>query len=136
MKSIAYAENKLNAKMGTPQKVVSAKNAPVKYDVEDMSQINTQHLGSLVNADGQDLGDCDIKDEECIAKQHKILADAAKGIDSKNLAEVKKEEPKQAVKVESVAQTNITQQAKPAAVAPMPTAAPVPAPAAKPQAVP
>lgn len=40
MKSIAYAENKLNAKMGTPQKVAHEKNTPVKYDVEDMSQIN------------------------------------------------------------------------------------------------
>ena len=68
MKSIAYAENKLNAKMGTPQKVQTSRNQPVKYDVEDISQINSQHLGSIANENGQDLGDCDIKDEDCIAK--------------------------------------------------------------------
>ena len=40
MKSIAYAESKLNVKMGTPTKLEHEKNAPVKYDVEDMSQID------------------------------------------------------------------------------------------------
>jgi hypothetical protein len=37
MKSIAYAENKLGVKMATPKRVETAKNAPVKYDVEDIS---------------------------------------------------------------------------------------------------
>jgi hypothetical protein len=37
MKSIAYAEHKLNAKMGTPTKVAHDKNTPVKYDVEDIA---------------------------------------------------------------------------------------------------
>lgn len=80
MKSIAYAENKLNAKMGTPKKVPTAPHAPVKYDVEDISQINSTHLGALSSSNGQDLGDCDIKDEECISMQQKSIADASKTI--------------------------------------------------------
>jgi hypothetical protein len=66
MKSIAYAENKLNAKMGTPNKLPTGKNQPVRYDVEDIAQIKSEHLGNLSN-EGQDLGDCDIHDEVCIA---------------------------------------------------------------------
>lgn len=37
MKSIAYAESKLGAKMGTPKRVETQKNQPVKYDVEDIA---------------------------------------------------------------------------------------------------
>lgn len=48
----------------------------------------------MSNEAGQDLGDCDIKDEECIAQQHKVLAEAAK-IDPKKEA-VKKIEAVQA----------------------------------------
>jgi hypothetical protein len=91
MKSIAYAESKLGAKMGTPKKVASQKNSPIKYDVEDIAQIKTEQLGSMSNEAGQDLGDCDIKDEECIAQQHKVLAEAAKSVDPKKTA-VKKVE--------------------------------------------
>lgn len=112
MKSIAYAESKLGAKMGTPQRVATQKNQPVKYDVEDVAQVKSEQLGSMASETGQDLGDCDIKDEECIAKQHKVLAEAAKVND-----------PKKAVKVEA-AQANSTSQAKPAAVAPKPDTIP------------
>ena len=110
MKSIAYAESKLGAKMGTPTRVATQKNQPVKYDVEEVAQIKTEQLGSLANESGQDLGDCDIKDEDCIAKQHKVLAEAAKSVEPK----------KNATKVEAV-QANSTAQAKPAAIAPMPS---------------
>lgn len=78
MKSIAYAESKLGAKMQTPKRVETQKNQPVKYDVEDIAQIKTEHLGSMSSEANQDLGDCDIKDEECIAQQHKVLTEAAK----------------------------------------------------------
>jgi len=67
MKSIAYAESKLGAKMQTPKRVETQKNQPVKYDVEDIAQIKTEHLGNMSSVADQDLGDCDIKDEECIA---------------------------------------------------------------------
>jgi hypothetical protein len=52
MKSIAYAENKLNSKMGTPNRVATGRNQPVKYDVEDIAQIKTEHLGSITNENG------------------------------------------------------------------------------------
>ena len=95
MKSIAYAESKLGAKMGTPKKVETQKNSPVKYDVEDVAQIKSEQLGSMASETGQDLGDCDFKDEECIAQQHKVLAEAAKQVDPKKTA-VKKVEVVQA----------------------------------------
>ena len=113
MKSIAYAESKLGAKMGTPTRVATSKNQPVKYDVEDVAQVKSEQLGSMASEAGQDLGDCDIKDEECIAQQHKVLAEAAKVNDPK----------KKAVKVEAV-QANSTSKAKPAAVAPKPDTTP------------
>ena len=81
----------------------------MKYDVEDVAQVKSEQLGSMANESGLDLGDCDIKDEECIAKQHKVLAEAAKVNDPKKVA----------VKIEAV-QANSTTEAKPAAVAPKP----------------
>lgn len=70
MKSIAYAEGKLSAKMGEPERVATEKNQPVKYDVEDVDlKINSSHLTSVTKKSAEDLGDCDMKDDDCIADQ-------------------------------------------------------------------
>jgi hypothetical protein len=68
MKSIAYAEGKLSAKMGEPERVATEKNQPVKYDVEDVDlKINSSHLTSVTKKSAEDLGDGDRKDDDSIA---------------------------------------------------------------------
>lgn len=54
--------------MGDPKQVEHAKNTPIKYDVEDVDlKINSSHLSSIATKAGEDLGDCDIKDDDCIS---------------------------------------------------------------------
>jgi hypothetical protein len=71
MKSIEYAENKLQSKMGEPQRVEQQnRNAPIKFDVEDVdTKINSSHLSGITSKATEDAGDCDINDDVCIADQ-------------------------------------------------------------------
>ena len=85
MKSIEYAEKKLNHELGTPKQVERAKNSPIKYDVEDVDlKINSSHLSAIATKAGEDLGDCDIKDDDCIAGQQKVMKESLKLVDQGN----------------------------------------------------
>lgn len=85
MKSIAYAESKLGHQMGDPKQVEHAKNTPIKYDVEDVDlKINSSHLSSIATKAGEDLGDCDIKDDDCISGQQKVMKESLKLVDQGN----------------------------------------------------
>jgi hypothetical protein len=68
MKSLEYAENKMHVKLTTPEQMAKTNpNAPIKYDVEDIDlKINSSHLAAVTKKSSEDLGDCDIKDDECI----------------------------------------------------------------------
>lgn len=62
-----------------------AKNSPIKYDVEDVDlKINSSHLSSIATKAGEDLGDCDIKDDDCIAGQQKVMKESLKLVDQGN----------------------------------------------------
>lgn len=83
MESIKYAENKLGAKMGTPHALPKEHAfAPVKYDVEELSQKDQKMLhkqiAGIESDKGMDAGDCDIGDTEC---QHKSTAGITKPAD-------------------------------------------------------
>lgn len=62
-----------------------AKNAPIKYDVEDVDlKINSSHLSAVASKAGEDLGDCDIKDDECQSAQQKVMKESLKLVDQGN----------------------------------------------------
>ena len=70
LESLKYAENKLGKKMPTPHVLPKEhKFAPVKYDVEELSQsdIKNTHkeISKIVEEKGNDAGDCELDDEEC-----------------------------------------------------------------------
>ena len=51
MESIKYAENKLGAKMGTPHALPKEHaNAPIKYDVEELSQKEGKYMHKEIAA--------------------------------------------------------------------------------------
>jgi len=73
LESIKYAENKLGKKMPTPKVLPKEHaNAPVKYDIEEMSQkdIKATHkeISKIDEDKGNDAGDCELDDEECKAR--------------------------------------------------------------------
>lgn len=85
MKSIEYAESKLGHDMGEPKQVERAKNQPIKYDVEDVDlKINSSHLSAVATKVGEDLGDCDIKDDDCISGQQKVMKESLKLVSQGN----------------------------------------------------
>ena len=85
MKSIEYAENKLSTKMGSPEVMPKENpNAPVKYDVEDVDmKISSTHLSGVTSKTAEDLGDCDMKDDACIADQQSVMKASLKLVEPK-----------------------------------------------------
>lgn len=72
LQSIAYAEKKLGAKMGVPEKIATRRGAPIMYDVEALSQktkTSDLELGGMVSSkkEAKSMGDCDEKDFTCQA---------------------------------------------------------------------
>ena len=70
LKSIAYAEKKLGSKMGTPQRVATAKGQPIQYDVETLSQksrTGSIELAGMITSheESAKIGECDDKDFAC-----------------------------------------------------------------------
>merc|ERR1711998_674836 len=69
LESIKYAENKLGAKMGTPKALPKEHaHAPIKYDVETLTQKDTKYMHKAVKgieSEKGDAGDCDVDDGEC-----------------------------------------------------------------------
>ena len=53
LQSIAYAEKKLGAKMGVPEKLATKRGQPIMYDVEALSQktkTSDLELGGMVSS--------------------------------------------------------------------------------------
>lgn len=82
--------------MGEPQKVEQQnRNAPIKYDVEDVdTKINSSHLSGITSKATEDAGDCDINDDICIADQQKVMKESLRLMSDKKQSDSKKEEPK------------------------------------------
>lgn len=122
MKSIEYAENKLSAKMGEPQKLEKAHpNAPVKYDVEEVdTKISSSNLAGVTSKATEDSGDCDIDDTSCIADQQRVMKEALKlmASQSKQREDDKKAaaQPKEQKKDEPKPTETKKEEAKPAAL--------------------